>query len=538
MKDKFLTALNSLYGIANQYNEESTQAKATLLAALSIMQLPVAKYISKYHDHLLFLCAYPDNEKISRLAEKELKRITVHAKKNRHGKNSLPENEGLPYANILTRFSPDFLQWLLEHSDLEVEFDSFYDPVLPLNDILNITLPSLLKPETTAGLTNEELLEQLGIKPAHYIPFLVGQLDALKDMPLQRELFCERLSAYVKLVPKNEKFSRAYNRLDIKQLFYQQNLSKQFDVLQLINTTVPAYRVPAAKERQALCKVIRNSMALMVREIDPATFMQQDSIRLYDVDSGLVLAIYSMLPNHQLPLETYFGFTFFKNGIPVSYGGIWAFGKLARLGLNIFEPFRMGESGFILCQLIRVLKQEFGITYFELEPYQFGLDNPGGIKSGAFWFYYKFGFRPVDGELKKLATDEHLKIKSGKNYRSTEKTLIRFTQSNVALNLLPEPAPLDVLDINRKVLAVIKEDWQHNYRVAREKAVEIFCKKTNTNYNSLSRIEKNTAEELSLWVTAMNIRNLRQLKLMKEMVFVKTKDDYAYQQLLLNFFQL
>ena len=538
MKDKFLPALNSLYGVANKYDEESAQLKAALLAALSAMELPGAKYILQYHDHLLFLCAYPDNGKISRLAEKELKRITAYAKKNRYGKKSLPDNEGLPFANIVTRFSPDFLQWLLQHSDLNVEFDSFYDAVLPLNDILNITLPSLFKAETTAGLSNEDLLEQLGIQPAQYMPFLLGQLGELNDRPLLKELFCERMSAYVKLVPKNEKFSRAYSRIKIKELYYHQNLLKQFDVPQLINTTLPAHRVPGEAEKQALNKVIRNAMALTVREIDPATFLQQDSIRLYDVDRGLVLAVYSMLPEHQLPLETYFGFTFFKNGIPVSYGGVWAFGKLARLGLNIFEPFRLGESGYILCQLIRVFKQAFGITYFEIEPYQFGLDNPGGIKSGAFWFYYKFGFRPVDRELKKLAIDEHLKIKTRKNYRSTEKTLLRFTKCNVALNLLPEPAPLDVLDINSSVLTVIKKDWQQNYKAARQKAVEDLCKKTNIDHASLNSIEKNTLEELALWAMAMNIRDPRQLKLMKEMVVFKTKDDYTYQQLLLNLFQL
>ena len=538
MKDKFIPILNSLHGIANKFDDISTQPKAAMLKALGTMALPEAKYILQYHDLLIFLCAYPDNVIISRLAEKELKRIAAYAKKNRHGKNKLTDNEGLPFTNIVTRFSPDFLQWLLQHPDLKVEFDSFYEPSLPLNDILNITLPSLLKPETTAGLSNEELLAELGIPPAEYMPFLMGQLAELKGNPLLKELFNDRMDAYVKLVPKNDIFSRAYNRIKFKEPYYHQNLLKQFDVMQMINTPLPEHRVPGTIEKEALYKTIRNAMALTVREIDPATFLQQDTIRLYNVGRGLTIAIYSMLPERQLPLETYLGGTFFKNGIPVSYAGIWIFGKLSRLGLNIFEPFRLGESGYILCQLIRVLKQAFGVTYFEIEPFQFGLDNPGGITSGAFWFYYKFGFRPVDKELKQLAIDEHLKIKSRKAYRSSEKTLLRFTESNLALNLLTGPAPLDVLDINKKVLSVIKKDWQQNYTTARQKAVNVFCKKMNINHAVLNNIEKNTLEEVALWAMAMRVQNTKQLQLMKEMIFVKTTNDYAYQQLLLDYFRL
>lgn len=536
MKDKFLAALNSLHELANRYDEESAKLKAALLASLSAMKLPEAKYILQYHDSLLFLCAYPDNSKINSLAEKELKRITAYAKKNRSGRKSMPENEGLPYANIVTRFSPDFMEWLLQHPDIDIAFDSFYNSILPLNDILNITLPSLLKAETTAGLSNEDLLELLGVQPAQYMSFLMGQLGELKDRPLLRELICERMSAYVQLVPRNQKFSRTYNRIKINEPWYHQNLLKQFDIPQLINTTVPAHRVPGTEERQVLIKVIRNSMALTVREIDPATFLQQDTIRLYDIGRGLIFAVYSMVPAHQLPLETYFGFTFFKNGIPVSYGGIWAFGKRAKLGLNIFEPFRQGESGYILCQLIRVCKQAFGITYFEMEPYQFGLDNPGGIKSGAFWFYHKFGFRPVDKDLKKLAADEALKIKKRNNYRSAEKTLLRFTQSNIVLNLLPGAAPVNMQDITSKVLAVIKKHWKQNYETVRKKAVKDFCKKTGISDASLNLIEKNTLEEFALCSMAMNINSPRQLKLMKELVMLKTNNDYAYQQFLLNLF--
>jgi hypothetical protein len=243
-----------------------------------------------------------------------------------------------------------------------------------------------------------------------------------------------------------------------------------------------------------------------------------------------------MLPEMQLPLETYFGFTIFKNGIPVSYGGIWAFGKLARIGLNIFEPFRKGESGYILCQLLRLIKQAFGVSYFEIEPYQFGLDNPEGISSGAFWFYHKYGFRPVDSELKLLAKNEYHKIKTRKNYRSSAKTLLRFTESNIGLNL-GDKLPQDVLDVTTKVLSAIKNGWKNNYLVPRQQAITDLCTTVQLDTGTLTGIEKKVLEDIALWAMSLNIRKPAQLQLMKQMVYTKTKDDYAYQQLLLDFFE-
>lgn len=535
MKNNFSATINSLKNIISFFDEESIQRKTTLLKVLSTKALPVAKQLLVYHDLLLFMCAYPASQQSKALAEKELKRIAAFGKINKDTNKALIENEGLPFSKTITRFSPDFLSWLLMHKDLQVGFDSFYNPTLSLNDILNITLPAVLKAETTAGLQNEYLLEVLNIKTDQYVPFLLGQLRELDDRPLLKELFIERMDLYVKLVPKNIQFSRAFNRISVKQIYYHHDLLKKFNPEQLFNEPLSAANIPVDTERQQLFKVIKNAMALTVREIDPATFLQAETMRLYNLERGLALAVYSMIPQRQLPLETYFGFTFFKNGIPACYGGVWTFGRMAKIGLNIFDPFRGGESGYLLCQLLRVFKQDFGITYFEIEPSQFGLDNPDGISSGAFWFYYKYGFKPVDQELKALAQNEYHKIKTRKNYRSSAKTLLRFTESNIAVSLA-EKIPLNVIDVTTKILSVIKKSWQNNYRTAKDEAINTFCKKVNIDISSLTVFEKNVLEDIALWAFAMNISKAGQLQLMKKMVFEKTKDDYAYQQLLLGFF--
>ncbi len=536
MKNNFSSHLAALQKSANSFDDKSNTTKNKLITALSAMILPGGKLLLQYHDLLLFFCAYPGNARLQQLAEKELKRIASYCKKHKASVKTIPENEGLPFANIITRFSPDFLQWLLQHKDVRVAFDSFNNPTLSLNDVLNITLPAVLKAETTAGLENEELLALLHIKPDDYAPFLLGQLNELNDNPLLKELFMERVDMYVKLVPKNMQFSRAYNRIPVTPVYYHQDLKKQFDPSQLFAEPLSPIRIPGNLEKQQVLKAVKNAMALTVREIDPATFLEVDTIRLFELERGLTLSVYSMYSQRQLPLETYFGFTFFKNGIPISYGGIWAFGRMAKIGLNIFEPFRGGESGYILCQLLRVLKQAFGVSYVEIEPYQFGLDNPDGIKSGAFWFYHKYGFTPVDAELKKLARTEHNKIKTRKNYRSSEKTLLRFTESNIGINLGGK-LPVNVTDLTTEILKAIQKNWPHNYKTARADAIGKFCKSVKLDVGKLTVAEIKVLEEIALWAMAMGTKKKQQLQLMKKMVFAKTKDDYTYQQLLLAYFK-
>ncbi len=534
MKNKFVNSLNSLKKIATRYDEEAGLLKTGLLNALCGLALPSGKYLLQYHDLLLFFCAYPQHAHLLKLSEKELKRIAVHLKHSSSIKKSFIENQGLPYTDTITRFSPDLLSWLLIQKDIKAIFESMPESALPINEVMNVTLPSLLKEETTAGLDFEGLMEVLHIKPPQYVSFLLGQLGHLD--PLVRDIFMEHMDVFIRLVPKNQQYSRAFNRISIQKVYFQQEVLKQFDHLQLINEPIPAALLMSKPDHQQLIKSIKYAMPLTQREIDTASYLDEDTVRLFKLERGIMVAVHGMIPQRQLPLESSVGFTLFKNGIPVSYGGTWIFGPRARFGLNIFDPFRGGESGYTLCQLLRVFKHVFNISYFEVESYMFGYANPEGISTGAFWFYYKYGFRPVNKELYRLAEQEQHKIKTRKNYRSSEKILVRFTQSNMALNL-GDTISTDVPEITGEVLTQFKKAWPHNYTEARQQAVKRFCKKMKINSGILDACELKVLEEVALWARAMNVNNTPQLQLLRQMVFTKPKDLFAYQDLLLAFFE-
>ena len=172
MKTNFNATLKKLKAVINKFDSESLAVQQHALKELSGSKLLVNKALLEYHECLLFMCAHPNNKQVLDLVEKELKRIALFLKKSSKTASTFFENEGLPYSNTVTRFTPDFLKWLSTNTDLSLRFSSFSDPTLTLNEVLNLTLPTALKATTTAGLEDKELLEELGVAPKDYLLFL------------------------------------------------------------------------------------------------------------------------------------------------------------------------------------------------------------------------------------------------------------------------------------------------------------------------------------------------------------------------------
>src|SRR5678816_4505825 len=104
----------------------------------------------------------------------------------------------------------------------------------------------------------------------------------------------------------------------------------------------------------------------------------------------------------------------------------------------------------MMAQVLRTYRKTFRVDYFEVDAHQFGLDNPDGIASGAYWFYHRHGFRSIDATLAALAASEKARIVRRPGYRSSEKTLLELTGSNVALNF-GRRVPMHIFDITTAV---------------------------------------------------------------------------------------
>ena len=529
--------MRSLRDHANRFDAESNARKRDALDRLAKRPLVADAALADYHDALLFIGAHPPDANTLKRVEAEFKRLSVFLKGERGRHTAALADRGLPCVDTITRFTHDCNRWLLVHPHCRVALDPCGEPLLDLNAVLKLTPPALERNETTASLSNDELLDVLKVKPAHRLAFLVKELSRLDATPYVKDQLFDAFDLYVRVKPTSTAFSKSYNRLALSEpVFLQPDLLRKFDPMAVMNERLPTPRRMTDDQRADTIQVLKNTMALTRRETDPATYLDPTTLRVYDLARGLTCAIFGMTPDRQLQLESYVSFTLFKNGFPMAYGGSWIVGKRAAFGVNIFEPFRGGESGFMMCQVLRTYRQTFGVRYFEVDAHQFGLDIPDGIASGAFWFYFWHGFRPLSAPLLKLPLQEKERIDKRPGYRSPEKTLLRFTESNVALNF-GGPVPPHLFDVTTRVTKMIAGEYAGDLLRAEADGVARFGQAAGLRPR-LNAAERRALTEVALIWHTLKVKDALGTQLLARMVRAKPKDVFAYQKLMLAFFSV
>jgi len=144
---------------------------------------------------------------------------------------------------------------------------------------------------------------------------------------------------------------------------------------------------------------------------------------------GVDIVLIGVAVRYRDPLESHFCCFVLKNGIPIGYGPSTVSVGCCELGLNLFPEFRGAEVKFIYPQLTRVLHQVLGAQYFFLTPYGMGEGNPAAIRTGAFWFYRKLGFRPTNPDVEELAQAEERRMRREPGRRSSTGTLRRLSHT-------------------------------------------------------------------------------------------------------------
>ena len=124
----------------------------------------------------------------------------------------------------------------------------------------------------------------------------------------------------------------------------------------------------------------------------------------------------------------------------MSYGAGWGMWGRLEWALNVFESFRQGESAFVASQILRVYYRVFRMRAVLVDRYQIGYENEEALRSGAFYFYRRLGFRPLDPAAQRLAEEEQAKIAHDRGYRSPRSVLRRLARTDLILRL-PGPAP-------------------------------------------------------------------------------------------------
>jgi hypothetical protein len=414
-----------------------------------------AKNLIALHDALLFSMAYSPDKNCYEASEKVLEYCIGQIR------SFQPEyqDSGMQNTCVVSCFSLELLQWFHKNNPNCVRFHSFDEPKKDIGEDLKLLFPDAEAEVFTWGWSKTKLVRYLcGGKIT--IEKLLHVFGSSSNARWASQLF-QKIGVFVTVDLKNNLKSRTTARSINYPPFHHQQIQKKFSIEEILNSPLPKSRRLSEKEKLELNSSAKMMLAALGRETDPVTNCSIPETEFFVLQRGFAIAFFYLKPDYRLAFDGYVGYLMYKNGLPIAYGGAWIFFDRALIGINIFDAFRGGESGFLFAQLLRAYSQRFKVNAFSVEPYQYGKNNPEGIKSGAYWFYFRFGFRSDDSLLKNLAEEEVKKISQNKNYKSPPSTLRQFTKSNITLEIKPGKH-LNASELSMRITDTIAKEFSGN----------------------------------------------------------------------------
>lgn len=465
--------LRSLETLKHSYTPDATAAKTVALQRLATARLPTARSLRVYHDVLCFLQAWPDNADILAQVEQELAGFERRVTGPLRGKLA---DSGIVGTTIEYPFSYPTAAWLRRQwpADARLNWAAFES-----EEQLLAYLPWLVTyPENDAlddpGLDTHDWL-MTGQRTRTDFAALIDLFARSRLAPPIRDAVYELLALPVAWRLRAASVSRTLAKQPVTTIHFQaQPLDRaKPDLRPLIRQPLPqVQRLSRTAGRQAITLGF-SLLAVRLRELYPLLYANADDAWTITLARGLQVTMVGVQPTHRLPVETAYYFHVLKNGVPIGYGCITGLADRAEVAANIFPEFRWGESAFLYGQLLRIARHQLGCRRFLIEKYQIGEDNDEAIQAGAFWFYYKLGFRPSDPTVARLADAEARLLARDRAYRSPARVLRQLACSTMLLDLRParrqapdlHPAQIG-LAVSRHVAAHFANDRRAAVRAA------------------------------------------------------------------------
>jgi hypothetical protein len=246
---------------------------------------------------------------------------------------------------------------------------------------------------------------------------------------------------------RGARLSKSLNAFPVKSIYYRRNGMRKPSGLVKKEIMRPLESISRLTPRAGakMIDVAMASLAARHRETFHFNHASPREVYLADVGEGIAIALFGLQNRFRYPLECTMGYLILSNGVPIGYGGAGLLFRQNNIGINIFDEYRGSEAAFLWVQVMRAYHHVAGCTRYIANAYQFGGGNDEALRSGAFWFYYRLGYRPVEREIRKLAEREFAKIRRNKSYRSDIKTLRRLASCDMHLTL-PGARQSDLVD--------------------------------------------------------------------------------------------
>ena len=441
-----------------EFGPDASLRKRALLVTLGRARLPGADAVTRFHDLLCFLRAYPDDAPLLALVERLLQGFAQRP--DLSASRAALADSGIAGTDIHYPFFASMAGWLARHwgDRLAIDWSDWNEQD---EERLGRLLPLIAHYAETPGLddldlTAREWLDRMrGAKPAGRgaktagrgaraesdAAFLVRSVAAYcrGDGVLQEYLY-ETLQPPLVLQPGPCSPSRTLAlhvppaaRAATRAVHFQSvPLERQRPDLATVLAERPrAVRAVPRAEGQALIDLARAAMVVRSRDLDVFAWGDPEDVRLVEWEQGLQFACIGAIPERRLLLESVHGLLTLKNGVPIGYVLISALLGSSEIAYNVFETWRGGEAARLYGRVLGTARALFGSDSFTIYPYQLGDDNDEALQSGAWWFYQKLGFRPKDAGALRLMRRELAALARRPSHRSSIATLRRLAAHNV-----------------------------------------------------------------------------------------------------------
>ncbi len=400
-----------------------------------------AESLIRFHDVLLFLRAFPQSRKVVQLAENLLSGIVrqVERLQTSGADMELFDNEqfsGIAGTVISDNFTYDVARWLAQRypQRLSVEWDfdeqgrqmavtlPHFIPLLADDSLVEADTPLLDYMANAAG--GEEKI----------LPWLLRRVTNAPLAGLEPTSLYDSLGVNVLWKLGNSAASRTRARRRVSPMFYHRQpllRRNQISLAAELNSPPLPVRKLSQREGEEILDLTRAALTVRYRELYGTTRGDPKLVLEAEVGRGVQIFLWGLPPDRRLPLRAYHAGVTLKNGIPINYiEGISLFDWM-EVGFNTFYAFRDGETAWIYSKVLHFLHQLTSVTCISVYPYQLGHENEEAIKSGAFWFYRKLGFRPGRPELLAITRKEESRMTRDSAHRTSARTLRQLAAGHV-----------------------------------------------------------------------------------------------------------
>jgi hypothetical protein len=424
--------LMELEELRAQFGASAEAGKLDRLRTLDSISLPTAREVLRFHEVLCFMRAYPDGPRILAVVRRMLRRFARRSDLGRH-KVAL-RNTGIDGTEIRFGFFCFTAEWLARRFGDRMRIGwSAFQRRADLEKLLHLLV---LYAETPAldeyALPVRQWVDRFRGKDTD-AAFLIRRFRALRLDPFVREAIYEGLDVPLRLLPGLRTPCRTLAEHSASPVVYQTAplTRSRPSVPEEVRHPPLAVRAVSLGEARRLITLAREAMVTRSRDLDVFAHGDASDVRVVECGGGLQFALIGAVPERRLMLESVYGMLTLRNGVPVGYVLVSALFGSSEVAYNVFESFRGAEAATIYGRVLATIRHVFGSDCFTIFPYQLGHENEEAIRSGAWWFYQKLGFRPRDRRTVEVMERELAATEADQSHRTSPATLRTLARENL-----------------------------------------------------------------------------------------------------------